>query len=407
MSDSAVSPIHDDAKARRVVIILVWAQSVLGAQMPVHIILGPLVGKMLAEDPALATLPISMTMLVTMFAAPAMSAIMGRWGRRTGFILGALCGILSSALAVWAIETKDFQLFCIASAVLGVYMGGHGFYRFAATDLASAEYRPKAISWVMAGGLMSAIIGPELAKQFDDWLAPIPYAGAYQISMIVAIIGVIPLFLLEIPVLKKEEAAAGPSRSWGELLTDRTIVVAMLCGMVAYALMNLAMTSTPLAMEACGFISDDSADVVRIHVLLMFAPSFFTGALIARFGAVRIIAVGLGILALCAIVALMGITFFHFAIALGLLGVGWNFGFIGATALLAAAHSPAERTRVQGLNDFLVFGLVTVASFSSGALMHSFGWDAVNMGMFPAIALAVVALGWLVLANRRAAAQGV
>ncbi|MEM1163710.1 MAG: MFS transporter [Pseudomonadota bacterium] len=401
MTDAVSLPIHDDAKARKAVIILVWAQSILGAQMPVHIILGPLVGKMLAEDPALATLPISMTMLVTMFAAPAMSAIMGRWGRRTGFILGGVCGIISSAVAVWAIETQDFQLYCIASAILGIYMGGHGFYRFAASDLASPEYRPKAISWVMAGGLMSAIIGPELAKQFDDWLAPIPFAGAYQISMFVAMIGLVPLFFLDIPVVKKEEAAAGPNRSWGEILSDRTVVVAMFCGMVSYALMNLAMTATPLAMEACGFGSDDSADVVRVHVLLMFAPSFFTGALIARFGAPTIIAVGLGTLVLCAIVAQMGITFFHFAIALGLLGVGWNFGFIGATALLASAHSPAERTRVQGLNDFLVFGLVTAASFSSGALMHAFGWDAVTMGMYPALAVAAIALGWLVLVNRR------
>ena len=404
MTDATL-PIIDDARAKRSVFILIWAQSILGAQMPVHFILGGLAGKMLAPDPSLATLPISMTVLVTMFAAPVMSMIMGRWGRRTGFVLGTIAACISAWLAVHAISNQDFTLYLIASALLGVYMGAHGFYRFAATDMASPAFRPKAISWVMAGGLVSAVIGPELVKQFGDFLDPIPYAGAYQSLIFVNLIGVIPILFLNIPRPPRAKDSDKPGRSWREILSDRTILVAMFCGMVAYALMNLVMTSTPLAMEACGFGLGASADVVRIHVLAMFAPSFFTGALIARFGAPVIIATGLAILAACGVVAMAGITFMHFSIALGLLGVGWNFGFIGATALLAGAHRPEERARVQGLNDFLVFGLVTVASFGSGALMSQIGWEAVNAAMLPALAMAAAALVWLVMANRREEAR--
>ncbi|MEM6623392.1 MAG: MFS transporter [Pseudomonadota bacterium] len=391
----------DDSRAKRAVAILVWAQSILGAQMPVHIILGALVGKSLAEDPALATLPISMMVLGSMLMAPVMSAIMGRWGRRQGFLLGALGGVVASSLAVYAITQKDFVLFCTASLILGIYMSAHGFYRFAAADLASPSFRPKAISWVMAGGLVSAVIGPQLVKGFEDALAPIPFAGGYMAMIGLNLVGVIPILFLNIPTLPKAERTGG--RPWGQILSDRKVIVAMLCAMIAYALMNLVMTATPLAMADCGFGTGATADVVMIHVLAMFAPSFFTGSLIARFGAPRIIAAGLAALAICGLVAVSGITFLHFGIALALLGIGWNFGFIGATALLTEAHRPEERAQVQGLNDFLVFGLVTVASFSSGALMASIGWNAVNWSIMPAVACAGLALVWLVFTTRQRA----
>jgi len=394
---------HDDAPARRAVMMLFCAQSILGAQMPVHFVLGVLAGKLLASDPAFATLPISVTMLTTMFAAPTMSAIMGRWGRRTGFLIGVTVSSIGALLAAHAIAEKDFVLFCVAASCFGVYMGAHGFYRFAATDLASPAFRPKAISPVMAGGLVSAFIGPEIAKQFSDWLEPIPFAGAYRMLLVTNIVGVLPILMLNIPAPRKIAGMTGSGRPWGQILRNRTIVVAMFCAMVSYALMNLAMTSTPLAMQACGFGTGDSADVVRFHIIGMFAPSFFTGALIARFGAPRIIATGLLTLALCSAIAISGITFLHFSVALTILGIGWNFGFIGATSLLAGAHLPEERSRVQGLNDFLVFGLVTIASFSSGALMHAIGWKAVNLAMLPVLAVAAATLGWLVLKERRAA----
>ena len=401
MSDATLTePIHNDVKARRAVIILVWAQSVLGAQMPVHFILGGLAGQLLAGDKSLATLPISMTVLGSMLSAPIMSALMGRLGRRTGFVIGAAAGALASGLAAHAIAEKDFVLFCTASLILGVYMSAHGFYRFAATDMASPGYRPKAISWVMAGGLVAALIGPEIVVHFKDWMEPVPFAGGYKAMMVVNLFGVIPMLWLDIDRPRRTKGPSRNGRPWVEILTDRRIVVAMFCAMVSYALMNLVMTSTPLAMIACGFVTNDAAEVVRIHVLAMFAPSFVTGHLIARFGAQKIIASGLLMLAVCALVAVSGITFTHFGIALALLGVGWNFGFIGATALLAASHRPEERARVQGLNDFLVFGLVTIASFGSGALMAGIGWEAVNLAALPCLALAALALAWLAIKER-------
>jgi MFS family permease len=411
MSDAALSKSappggaeHDDARARRAVAILVWAQSVLGAQMPVHFILGGLAGALLAEDKALATLPISMTVLGSMLAAPALSALMGRVGRRPGFVFGALTAAAGAGLAAWAIVEHDFALFCAASTMMGVYMAAQALYRFAAADVASPAFRPKAISWVMAGGLASAVLGPEIVVRFKDLLEPVPYAGGYVAMVALNIVGVVPMLFLDLPRPPRRTPGIRQGRAWGQILADRRVPVAMLCAMVAYALMNLVMTSTPLAMIARGFVTDDAAQIVRIHVIAMFAPSFFTGPLIARYGAPRIIAAGLVLLAGCAVVAIAGITLPHFAVALALLGLGWNFGFIGATALLASAHRPEERARVQGMNDFLVFGLVTVGSFSSGALMAGFGWEAVNLSMLPALVLAAAALAWLVLGQQARAA---
>jgi len=264
--------------------------------------------------------------------------------------------------------------------------------------MASDAFRPKAISWVMAGGLFAALLGPQFVIWFRDWLEPVPYAGAYAFLVVLNIGGAVPLLFLDIPrPPRREKGTARPGRSWREILTQRRIVVAMLCAMVSYSLMNLVMTSTPLAMVDCGFAPDDAAGVVRIHVLAMYGPSFFTGPLIARFGAPRVISAGLAMLAAAALVALAGIEIEHFTIALALLGLGWNFGFIGATSMLAESHRADERARVQGLNDFLVMGLVTIASFSSGALMAGFGWDAVNIAMLPLLTLAAAALIWLTL----------
>lgn len=394
-TNSASLPVHDDARALRAVAILVWAQSTLGAQMSVHVILGGLSGALLASDPALATLPISLTMLGSMLSAPLMAGIMGRFGRREGFVLGALAGAAGAALAAHAIMIKDFRLFCIASVILGIYLSAHNFYRFAASDLASPAFRPKAISYVMAGGLVAALLGPELVVRFKDWLEPIPYAGGYIALVGLNLVGVIPIFFLDIPRPARTPRGQRAGRPWSEILSDRRVIVAMICAMIAYALMNLMMTSTPLAMIACGFVTDDAAQIVRIHVISMYAPSFFTGGLIARFGAPRIIAIGLGLLAASAATGLSGISFGHFGVALALLGVGWNLAFIGATALLASAHLPEEQARVQGLNDFLVFGTVTFGSFSSGALMAIWGWEAVTLAMLPALTIAAIALAWL------------
>jgi MFS family permease len=396
-----------DSRTRRNVAVLVAAQAILGAQMPVHFVLGGLAGQMLSPNPCLATLPISLTVIGTMLVAPFLSAFMQSHGRRPGFFLGAFGGGTGAALCALGLIWNSFGIFLAGSALTGLYMSAQGFYRFAATDGASEAFRPKAISYVMAAGLVSAIIGPQLVKLTADGFAPIPFAGAYAAVVILNLVGALVFLFLDSPRPKPPAPGAPVARSRADILRNPTILVAMICAMVSYSLMNLVMTSTPLAVVGCGFATADAADVVMAHVLAMFAPSFITGHLVARFGAVRIIAAGLLTLAAAGGVALHGVTLGHFYGALILLGIGWNFGFIASTSMLAGAHRPEERGRVQGMNDFAVFGLVGVASLASGGLMNCIGtdpvqgWTAVNLAMAPLLALAGAALLWLVLARPR------
>jgi predicted MFS family arabinose efflux permease len=385
----------NDRLAKRNVAILAYAQAVLGSQMAIHIILGGLAGSYLASDQSLATLPISMTVLVSMFTAPAASLFMGRFGRRAGFLLGTFAGAVGGALNTWALIIGSFELLLLGSACTGIYQSFQGFFRFAAADTATEGFKPKAISWVLAGGLASAIIGPEVVHFSSDLFAPVPFAGAFAVVVVINLVGAAGLTLLRIPVPPKPAKGASSGRSLREIFRQPTVVVAVLCAMVSFAMMSLVMTSTPLAMVQCGFTPGHAADVVRFHVLAMFAPSFVTGSLIVRYGHGKIIATGLALLGSCGIIALAGIELANFYVALIALGIGWNFGFIGATSLLATAHTSAERAKVQGLNDFLVFGLVAAASFSSGALLNGLGWEAVHYAMIPALTVAALSLAWL------------
>ena len=394
--------IVDDAQAKRNVTILVLAGALLGAQMPLIFTIGGLAGQSLAKNICFATLPISLIVLGSMVAATPISAIMQKYGRRVGFFIGTAGGALGSAVAAYGLYIQSFTIFLIGSFLTGMYMSAQGFYRFAAADTASDEFRPKAISYVMAGGLVAAIIGPQLVKLTSDAFV-IPFLGAYVAVIIINIVGSSLFFFLKIPTPAppSEQTPAGRTR-W-ELITTPRILVAVIVAMVSYALMNLVMTSTPLAVVGCGYAQDNAADVVSSHVLAMFVPSFFTGHLIARFGVERIMATGLLILAGAGAVALQGIELENFFIALILLGLGWNFGFIGATTMLASAHTPEERGRMQGLNDLIVFGGVTVASLASGGLMNcsggtpQAGWTAVNLAMAPFLMLAGGALIWLMM----------
>ncbi len=391
----------DDRAAKRNVFVLILAQAFLGAQMPMIFVVGGLAGLMIAPSPALATIPISLIVFGSMTTAPWLSALMQKYGRRVGFFVGALGGALGAGIASLGLYLDNFAVFLIGSYLTGIYMSAHGFYRFAAADSASDDFRPRAISYVMAGGLLSALIGPQLVKFTSD-ATVVPFLGTYLSVVLINLIGVTLFFFLDVPPPKAPSADAPQARSRRELLRDPKIAVAIICGMVSYALMNLMMTSTPLAVVGCGFPTGTAADIVSAHVIAMYAPSFFTGHVIARFGAVRVVALGLFLLALAGVVALMGVELTNFFIALVLLGIGWNFGFIGATAMLTQAHPAHERGRVQGLNDFLVFGCVTLASLSSGVLMSLgeitlAGWNAVNIAMIPFLALAGAALIWLVL----------
>ena len=403
MTDLAPTPTSaEDQRAKRNVIILVAAQAFLGSQMPMIFVLGGLAGQSLASNPCFATLPISLIVLFSMLSATPMSAVMQRFGRRAGFWLGTTCGAIGGSIGALGLLNQNFTLFLVGSAFTGVYMSAQGFYRFAATDTASDAFRPKAISFVMAGGLLSAVIGPQVVKATSTAMV-VPFLGTYLAVIAVNVIGSVLFLFLDIPRPPAPAADAPKGRSRWELLTTPRIAVAIICAMVSYALMNLVMTSTPLAVVGCGFEQDDAADVVTGHVLAMFAPSFFTGHLIARFGVEKIVATGLLILAAAGGVGLAGVELSNFFIALVLLGIGWNFGFIGATAMLSGAHTPEERGRVQGMNDMIVFGCVTLASLASGGLMNCSGgtpqdgWAAVNIAMAPFLVLAGGALIWLAL----------
>jgi MFS family permease len=359
-----------------------------------------LAGSSLAPNPCLATLPISCTVIGSMLTARPISAFMQRFGRAAGFAMGALGGTIGGALGAWALYTGSFTLFCLAALFSGIYMSAQGFFRFAVADSASEAFRPKAISWVMAGGLLSAVFGPSLVKGTVDAMV-VPFLGTYLAIIALNVFGVGLFALLRIPRPVPAAAGAPQGRSVSELLRTPTIAVAMICATVAYALMNLMMTSSPLAVVGCGFQKSDAANIVSAHVLAMYAPSFITGHIIARIGVEKVIAIGLLILAGSGAVAMAGVDLLNFFVALMLLGVGWNFAFIGATTMLTNAQRPEERGRLQGINDLVVFGGVTLASLSSGGLMNcsggtpEAGWHAVNLAMLPFLVLAGSALMWL------------
>jgi predicted MFS family arabinose efflux permease len=289
-------------------------------------------------------------------------------------------------------------------------MSANGFYRFAATDTATEAFRPRAISWVMAGGLLSAVVGPNLVKVTAESMV-VPFLGTYLAAMALNAVGVFLFALLRIPRAPARAAGAPPGRSWGALLRKPRIGVAVICATVCYALMNLVMTSSPLAVIGCGFSQSNVADIMTSHVLAMYVPAFFTGRLIARFGTERIMGLGLCILACAGAVAISGVALTNFFGTMVLLGLGWNFGFIGATTMLASSYEPEERSRVQGMNDFLVFAGVTFASLSSGGLMNCSGgspqegWTMVNLAMLPFLVLAGGALIWLALQPREMQAR--
>ncbi|WP_121061649.1 MFS transporter [Chachezhania antarctica] len=402
MTDATISPDAQTARAKRNVIVLVLAQATIGAQMPMIFTVGGLAGQSLATNPCLATLPISLIVLGSMIAATPLSAFMQRFGRRAGFFVGATGGAAGGAVGALGLHLGSFPILLVGALLTGIYMSAHQFYRFAATDTAPKEYEARAISYVMAGGLISAVVGPQLATLTSQSMV-IPFLGTYMAVVVVNLLGASVFFFLDIPKVPPLAAGEDGGRTRWQMLKTPRIAVAMICGTISYGLMSLMMTSTPLAVVGCGFQESDAGNIVSAHVLAMFAPSFFTGYLINRFGVERIMGLGLAILLCAGMVALAGVDLLNFFGALVLLGIGWNFGFIGATAMLTASHTKAERGRIQGLNDLILFGGVTLASLSSGGLMNCSGgtavegWNAVTMAMVPPLVLAGAALLWLVL----------
>ena len=399
----------DDKQAKRNVLVLIAAQAILGAQLPIIFVVGGLAGGQLAGNVCFATLPISLIVFGSMTTAPWLSRFMHAYGRQAGFFLGTFAGAVGAAISAYGLFISSFTIFLVGSYLSGIYMTTQGFYRFAATDTASEKFRPKAISYVMAGGLLSAVLGPQLNKVVQD-LSVITFLGSYVTIVALNLVGIFLFFLLRLPKQSSNvatDANLKPKRSKRALLRDPKILVAITCGMIAYSLMNLVMTSTPLAVVGCGFTKDNANDIVSAHVIAMYLPAFFSGHLIVKFGVGRIMGLGLIILAGAGIVALNGFGLFNFFGALILLGIGWNFCFIGATNLLTSSHSTDERGHVQGMNDAIIFGCVTIASLASGSLMNCtggsalVGWAAVNYAMVPFLLIAGIAVFWLSLMKNR------
>ena len=383
----------DDAKARKNAAVLAVAHALYGAVTTALVVTAGLAGSQLATDPSLATLPMSMMIVGTATTTFPISLLMKRVGRRTGFVGCALAGTCGGLLGAYALFERSFVLFLAGAFLIGIYQASASYYRFAAADLASPAFRPKAISWVMTGGIAAALFGTLLVMGTVDLLAPVTFAGTWTAMAGLALIAAVILLAVDIPY--KEDIATATGRPLRVIARQPRYIVAALTGMLSYGIMMLVMTATPVAMLGCGFSVQDSSWVIQWHALAMFVPSFFTGSLITRFGAARISAIGMVLLVGAAISGLMGIRFENFAVGLVLLGLGWNFGFIGGTTLLTTTYEPAERNKAQGLNDFLVFGTTALTSLSAGKLLAWFGWSAVNYAVFPMVAMALAMIVWL------------
>jgi len=387
-----------DAAAKRNVLVLTICQAMSMTGTSLVMTVSALVGQILADDKSLATLPLALQFTATTLTTIPASLLMGRVGRKIGFTFGQCIGVSGAALAVYAIFTGSFWLFTAGSILLGSHNAFWQYYRFAAADIASEDFKAKAISYVMVGGVFAAIAGPQLAKWGENAFAPILFAGGYVAIIGLSMTTIVLLQAITIP----RPTSTGISlqgRPILQIMRQPVFVVAVISAMLGYAVMTLVMTATPLAMKFCGFVFSDSATVIQWHALAMFAPSFFTGRLIKRFGVLQIILTGTVLNAASMTVNLMGIDFFNFWGGLILLGLGWNFMFVGGTTLLTDAYRPEERSKVQAANDFLVFGAVAIASFSSGALQNRIGWSAVNMAIALPMCIAFAATIWYQLVH--------
>ena len=379
---------------KRNVILLATCQATFTTGQALMLTAAPFIGLALAADDALATLPIGVQFGATLAATVPAAFLMKHVGRRAGFQVGVVLALLGSTLAAYAIYAGSFVLFCAGLALNGAHNGFATFYRFAAADAAGPDYRSRAISYVLAGGVVAALLGPNLARWTADTIPAAPFTGTYIALVAVYAVALIALLFADIPPPTEEERTHS-GRPLGEIARQPAFVVAVLGAMICYGVMNLIMTSTPLALHHQHFPFGDAAFVIQWHVLGMFAPSFFTGRLIARHGVLNVMQWGAALCAVCAVANFAGSGYWQIWFALVLLGVGWNFLFVGATTLLTETYTVEEKAKVQAINDFLVLGTVTVTAFSSGPIHHYFGWQTLNTSVMPAILLVAVAIAWL------------
>lgn len=393
----------NDHRARRNALRLAVAQALAGANATVVFATAAIIGITIAPEPSLATLPVSIFVCGMAAGTLPTGAIARRRGRRTAFIAGSGIGCLAGLIAAAALLLGSFALYCCATFLAGLYGAVVQSFRFAAADGASPAFRPRALSWVMVGGVFSGVLGPQLVTWTMDLWQPYLFAASYLAQACVALVAMAVLAGVDLPRPIRAGSGADPGRPLLTIIRQPRFIVAALCGVITYTLMNLVMTSAPLAMRLCGLPVSASNATIQWHVVAMYGPSFFTGALIARIGAQRVVAAGLILLAAAAACGLAGIALANFTLGLILLGIGWNFGFVGASSLVLETHRPEERTRVQSFNDFLIFGTMALGSFSSGQLLVRYGWDTVNWVVLPPIVIGLVALATAGIIRRRAA----
>lgn len=390
--------------ARRNAIILSLAQAVNGSIAAIGISLGALAGKyLLPDNPEFATLPVAATSIgIAAFALP-VAMLCKKLGRRNGFIIGAVIGIAGALLATTGLFQSAFAVFCLGMFLIGGLGAFVQQYRFAAADQGDDQFKSRAISWVMAGGILAAFIGPQTVLFTKDLFLPIPYAGSYIAAAALLVLGIFILAFIK-PVGRTrsiEESERHGGRPIGIIMRQPKFAVALLCAIASFALMTFVMTGAPLAITHHGHSESDAVTGIQWHILAMYGPSFFTGIFIVRFGKLAVIATGLILLISCAFIALSGTALWNFWTSLILLGIGWNFGFIGATALLVETHTPEEKNTVQGFHDFVLFSCVAAASLLSGAALHKFGWAGVASFVFPIAGIGLISLFWLALTERK------
>jgi MFS family permease len=383
------------------VLRLAVAQALGGANSAIIFATGAIVGAMFAPNQALATMPISIFVVGMALCTLPTGAIAQRYGRRTAFMLGTTLGVLTGLLSSVAVLYGSFVLFCVATFFGGAYAAVVQSFRFAAADCVAFDRRARALSAVMAGGVFAGVIGPQVVNLTMNLWEPYLFAITYLAQGAIALLSMAVLAGIKIPPPVRAETEGG--RPLMEIARQPRFIAAAVCGVVSYMMMNLVMTSAPLAMKLCGLPLTASNLGLQWHVIAMYGPSFFTGRLITRFGAPAIVVIGLLLTAASAGVGLTGVDVPHFWTALVLLGVGWNFGFVGASSLVLECHRPEERTKVQSFNDFIVFGSMVIGSFSSGGLLTAYGWNAVCLVTLPPLAIAILSLAWTRSRTRRAA----
>jgi MFS family permease len=380
--------------------LLALAQGLFLTNNVSFIAINGLVGLALAPLGWMATLPVMGYVVGGALSTGSVSKTQQRFGRKRSFQAGLAVAFVSALLCATAAWTRNFWLLCFSTVIAGYYNANAGLYRFAAAEVAGATAPEKAVSWVMAGGLLGAVVGPNMAARTRDLFA-VPYLGVYLSLAIVAAVAFVVISLIDFPPAAPKTTAVG-GRPLGAIMRQPLFIVAALSGALGYGVMNLLMAATPIAMQQCALPFSDAALVLEWHVIGMFAPGFFTGSLIKRFGTLPVMLVGVALLLVCIVVALSGVELQHFLVALFTLGVGWNFVFTGSTTLSLSAYAPEERDRAQGALNFFVFATLAISSFSSGVLVTTQGWQLLNYGSLLPLALTAASIAWLALKLRSA-----